>query len=116
VPGWFAPITIDGRRYVDGGVLSPTSADLLAHERLDEVFVVSPMTSLHRTPARTFGTWLERSMRARMTRTLDREIAMLEALGRRVVRIEPTGAELDAMGPNFMDPRRRGVVVDAWAP
>ena len=30
IPGWYAPVLIDGRRYVDGGTLSATSADLLA--------------------------------------------------------------------------------------
>jgi len=29
IPGWYAPVVIDGRPYVDGGTLSPTSLDLL---------------------------------------------------------------------------------------
>jgi NTE family protein len=115
VPGWFAPVAIDGHRYVDGGVVSPTSADLLVGEGLDEVIVVSPMTSRRRVPARSVATWVERSMRVMMSRILEREVAALEAAGTRVIRLEPTAAELDAMGANFMDPRRRALVVDAWA-
>ena len=30
IPGYFAPVTIDGTRYVDGGVHSTTNGDLLA--------------------------------------------------------------------------------------
>jgi NTE family protein len=73
------------------------------------------MTSRRRVPARSVATWVERSMRSLLSRILDREVAALEAAGTRVIRIEPTAAELDAMGANFMDPRRRGLVVDAWA-
>jgi NTE family protein len=46
IPGWYAPVSIGGRRYVDGGACSPTSVDLLARLGLDEVVVLSPMTSL----------------------------------------------------------------------
>ena len=45
IPGWFTPVSINGRRYVDGGTCSPTSLDLLAGRGLDEVYVLSPMTS-----------------------------------------------------------------------
>ena len=37
IPGWYQPVTIGKRRYVDGGVCSPTSVDLLTRQRLDEV-------------------------------------------------------------------------------
>lgn len=41
-----------------------------------------------------------------MTRRVDREVARLRAAGARVSRIEPTRADLDAMGANFMDAAR----------
>ena len=44
-PGWYAPVLVAGRRYVDGGTLSSTSADLLAGENLDEVYVLAPMAT-----------------------------------------------------------------------
>lgn len=47
-----------------------------------------------------------------MTRTLDAECAALRAAGTRVVRIEPTAADLEVMGGNFMDPRRRLTVLE----
>ena len=33
IPGWYAPVRIGGRRYVDGGACSPTSLDLVAAAR-----------------------------------------------------------------------------------
>ena len=45
IPGYFAPVVIDGERYVDGGAHSPTNADLVAGIGLDLVVVVSPMSA-----------------------------------------------------------------------
>jgi len=47
VPAIFRPVELDGRRYVDGGVHSPTNADVLADAeiRLDVVVVSSPMSA-----------------------------------------------------------------------
>ena len=45
IPGWYEPKEIGGRRYVDGGVCSSTSLDLLSRAELDEVYVLAPMAS-----------------------------------------------------------------------
>ena len=45
IPGWFSPVTIDGRAYVDGGTVSSTSIDALTHAGLDEVYVIAPMVT-----------------------------------------------------------------------
>ena len=45
IPGWYAPVQIGGRRYIDGGTWSTTNVDLLATESLDEVYVLAPMAS-----------------------------------------------------------------------
>ncbi|MBP2472279.1 NTE family protein [Crossiella equi] len=102
VPGWFPPV----RGYLDGGTISSVSADLLLDRGVDEVVVIAPMTSQTPAPA-TGAARLERVLRRRMTRGLDREVARLWAAGIRVRRVEPTPADLAAMGPNFMDVRRR---------
>ena len=47
IPGYFAPVTIGGVEYFDGGVHSPTSADVLADARVDIVVAVSPMSAAH---------------------------------------------------------------------
>ncbi|MGY1855439.1 patatin-like phospholipase family protein [Modestobacter sp. SYSU DS0290] len=41
VPGVYPPVTIDGRRYVDGGMRSAANADLAA--RCDRVVVIAPI-------------------------------------------------------------------------
>jgi NTE family protein len=47
-----------------------------------------------------------------MTRVIDAEITALQATGTRVLRLHPTSRELAAMGPKFMDPRRRLPALD----
>jgi NTE family protein len=106
IPGWFPPVEIDGRTYVDGGSVSSVSADLLLDRDVEEVVVVAPMTSAGGLP----GTGLhrvERLLRRQMTRGLDQEVAALREAGIRVVRVEPGADDLEAMGPNFMDLSRR---------
>ncbi|MCR1782549.1 patatin-like phospholipase family protein [Nocardioides carbamazepini] len=109
IPGWFPPVRIGDRAFLDGGTVSPTSADLLLPRvgdgSIDEVVVVAPMSSHGGAPARGL-TRVERLLRRPMTRRVDREVAALRAAGARVVRIEPTLADLDAMGANFMDGSR----------
>lgn len=109
IPGWFPAVRISGRRYADGGVVSPTSADLLLG-LVDEAVVIAPMSTAGGAPARGWSR-LERVMRAAMTKRVDSEVARLEAAGIRVIRVEPGRAELDAMGPNFMDLGRRPATV-----
>ncbi|MEE1832139.1 patatin-like phospholipase family protein [Streptomyces sp. SP17KL33] len=111
VPGWFPPVRIGGGRYADGGILSTASADLLVPSGLDEVYVVAPMSSRSPGPRRGLGRAAALLRRA-MTRTLDAECAALRATGTRVVRIEPDAADLEVMGGNLMDPRRRLTVLE----
>ncbi|GAA3914307.1 hypothetical protein GCM10023084_77480 [Streptomyces lacrimifluminis] len=111
IPGWFPPVRIDGRAYLDGGVVSPTSADLVAPLGLDEVVIVAPMATSGGAPA-TGLSRLERVARRWMTRTLDAEEHLLRAGGTRVVRIEPGAEELAVMGFNFMDVARRPATLD----
>ncbi|HVJ94587.1 MAG TPA: patatin-like phospholipase family protein, partial [Labilithrix sp.] len=112
IPGWFPPVEIGGRRYVDGGVFSPTSADLVAPLGLDEVVVVAPMASSNPGPRKGLGR-VEGLVRRRMCRTLDAEVAILRDAGMRVLRIEPEGDDLEVMGPNFMDGARRLRVLES---
>ncbi|WP_280304793.1 patatin-like phospholipase family protein [Nocardia neocaledoniensis] len=112
IPGWFPPVPIDGRAFVDGGAVSSVSADLLVPLDLDEVVIVAPMTSAGGAPA-TGLSRVERLLRAQMTKGLDAEVAALRAAGTRVIRVEPGPAELAAMGPNFMDATRRPATLAA---
>jgi NTE family protein len=44
IPGYFRPVQIDGESYIDGGVRSPTNADVLRRTELDLAIIVSPMS------------------------------------------------------------------------
>jgi NTE family protein len=107
VPGWFAPVAIGGRRYVDGAVLSPTHADLAAGLGLDEVYVLAPMASEDLDEPVSAAVRCERQLRRVMTRQLLREAAALRADGTKAVLIAPGRDDLEAMGGNLMDPTRR---------
>src|SRR5213076_3226045 len=52
IPGFYHPVTIAGRRYVDGGIHSPSNLDVLRGERLDLVICLNPTSSLDRIPPR----------------------------------------------------------------
>lgn len=112
IPGWFPPVEISGRSYLDGGSVSSVSADLLLGQDLDEVVVVAPMTTHGGLPGRGAHR-IERLLRRQMTARLDREVAALERAGVRVHRIEPGADELQAMGPSFMDLSRREATLAA---
>ncbi|MCP2289121.1 patatin-like phospholipase family protein [Nocardia amikacinitolerans] len=107
IPGWFPPVPIAGRRFVDGGAGSTASVDLLAGQGLNEVVVLAPMASTSRLPATGPGHFLERQLRDRMSAQLAAEITQLRAAGTRVLILGATAEDLAVMGPNFMDGRRR---------
>ena len=48
IPGFFRPVKIGGRRYVDGGVCSVSNLDLVAGRGLDLVICLNPLTSRRR--------------------------------------------------------------------
>lgn len=107
IPGWFPPVRIGGRCYIDGGAASTASADLLLPLGLDELVLLAPMAS--RALARPRGgARLERlALRNQMSARLDAEVRALEAAGTRVIRLDATDEDLAAMGANMMDGRRR---------
>ena len=113
IPGIYHPVTIGGRRYVDGGVSSTSNLDLLRNEGLDLVICLNPTSTLH--PIRAAlnpRDWFNLAMRNASGRRLGNEAKKLRAAGAQVVLIQPTGADLDAMGPNLMSPRNRNQVIE----
>jgi NTE family protein len=81
IPGWYAPIHIGGRRYVDGGACSTTNVDLVAGEGLDEVYVIAPMASFVDDHPRRLVTRLERRVRRQVTRRMLHEADKVQAAG-----------------------------------
>jgi len=90
VPGIWPPVTIDGRRYMDGGVRSTNNVDLAAGH--DPVVILAPYT---------IG----------LSGSLGDEI---KALGdSRVLIVTPDQLALEAIGPNPLDPSRQSSALDA---
>jgi NTE family protein len=108
IPGFFEPVEHGGRRYVDGGVHSPTNADLLADLGLDIVVVISPMSATRRGQRASLP-----SARPMHTHRLASEVKRIRAGGTPVLTFQPTPADVDAMGRNPMDAARRGAVTEA---
>jgi NTE family protein len=107
IPAWYQPMVIGGRRYIDGGACSGTSADLLARAKLDEVFVLAPMASFELDAPSSALARIERQLRRAATKRLQREAEKLRAVGTSVTMLAPGPEDLEAIGANMMDPRRR---------
>jgi NTE family protein len=107
VPGYFAPVAIDGLSYVDGGVHSPTNAAVLRGRGLDLVVVVSPMSG---TPA-SWRPDLFAAARRHCSRLLAREVRALEAEGVETVVFAPGAAEQRVMGTDMMSRARLDEVI-----
>ena len=111
IPGWYSPVTIGKRRYVDGGVCSPTSVDLLTRLRLDEVYVLSAMTSTTFDEPTQVAARLERRFRRIVTKRVLNEVRKVAATGTKVTFLGPTAEDLEVIGANLMDPKRRAQVL-----
>ena len=112
IPGWYAPVRIGSRRYVDGGACSPTSVDVVRPLGLDRLFVLSPMTSLRYDSPVSVAGRLERRFRRLSTKRVVREVKKVASSGTSVVLLGPTPDDLEAIGANLMDPRRRVAVLE----
>ena len=105
VPGIFPPVTIKGRRYIDGGMKSATNAELAAgHER---VVVVSVTGGMERA-AKAFPGLAERAKKR-----MDDELIAITSRGGQVRMILPDAESMAAFGTNLMDFSRRGEIADA---
>lgn len=110
IPGYFAPIESGGREYFDGGVHSPTNADVVADDDLDLVIAIAPMSAAGGLPSTVDG-----PLRYAIHRRLERELRTVADRGTTVVRIEPSEATLSAMGVNMMaNDRAEDVVQEAF--
>jgi NTE family protein len=112
IPGWYEPTVIGGRRYVDGGVRSMTSVDVLGGTDVQEVYVLAPMASTESDLPLQPHLRMERRLRQVLTHVLVRQARALAAQGKRVTVLTPGPRDLAAMGINLMDPRRRQAVLE----
>jgi NTE family protein len=112
IPGWYEPAVIGGRRYVDGGVRSMTSLDVLGGTDVQDIFVLAPMASTEPDHPLQPHLRMERRIRQVLTAVLIRQARALAAQGKRVTVLTPGPRDLAAMGVNLMDPRRRQDVLE----
>ncbi|UVE93875.1 patatin-like phospholipase family protein [Dietzia sp. B32] len=107
-PGWMPPVPIGDRIFVDGGMGSTASVDLISPEDADLVYVLAPMASAPGVRIPGPGGGVEyRMIRRPMSTVLHAEIATVRARGTTVVPILPTTADLAGLTPNFMNGSRR---------
>ncbi len=101
VPGYYRPVRIGKQRYIDGGVVSFSNADVVAPFAPDLVLCLSPFgttVSGGRADSAIFG-----PVRRAAAWQLRREAQRLRAQGSQVEIFEPTRADLDVMGLNVME-------------
>jgi len=110
IPGFYRPVRIGGRRYVDGGVCSVSNLDLVAGRGLDLVICLNPLTGadrdeglLDRLPLLTNGSGRRR---------LAHEERKVRRFGTEVLVIEPTAEDRAVMGRNWMSAERRQQVIE----
>jgi NTE family protein len=106
IPGYFAAVDIAGVAYVDGGLHSPTNADLLTGLDLDLVVISSPMS----VEPRTLRPRADLPLRLLFHRYLRNEVWALRRKGDQVVTIEPDAVVLRDLRLNMMDGRRVDVI------
>jgi NTE family protein len=95
VPGVWPPVTINGRRWMDGGMRSPTNADLAAGH--DRIVIIAPIGQGFR----------------RVLPSAPRHAAHLARAGHAVTVVVPDRAALAAIGGNMLDPARRAAAAQA---
>ena len=113
IPGFYAPVRIAGRRYVDGGLVSPANLDLLAGQGLDVVVCLNPTSAL--PPGRSPAAHVTRLFRTGLRSRLAQEARRLREEGTRVILLQPGADVVPTMGPNFMARDRRVQVLDQAA-
>jgi NTE family protein len=112
IPGFFTPVKIAGREYVDGGMRSTSNLDVLRDEGLDLVVCLNPTSSLHPPHAWNPVERVAAVVRNASGRRLGSEARGLRAAGTRVVLIQPVTEDHRAMGPNLMSTRNRNPVIE----
>jgi NTE family protein len=110
IPGFYRPVRIGRRRYVDGGVWSPSNLDVVAGHDLDLVICLNPSSTLDLDASP--GGPVARRFRATAGRRLGREARRVRGGGADVVLVQPTAEDLRVMGVNPMSRRRRHDVLD----
>jgi NTE family protein len=100
IPGYFAPVEIGGREYVDGGVWSPLNLDAAPAGKGARVLCLAPTAA-------------SGPLRTATTAAAAAETIVLRARGAEVELVTPDPRARRAMGPRLMDASRSGTVLAA---
>jgi len=111
IPGFYRPVKIAGKRYVDGGVWSTSNLDLLTGDPPDLVVCLNPTSSLHPPQAWNPAHQVAHFFRRASGRVLGSEAKRLRAAGAEVVLVQPTDEDHAVMGANLMATRNRNRVI-----
>jgi NTE family protein len=95
MPSVYPPVTVSGRRYVDGGARSHTNADMATGHDLVVVVAIN------------LDAWTPGGALAKLFTRLEKETQSLRDGGATVVTIEPDDGSRAAMAGNLMDFRKR---------
>lgn len=112
IPGFYHPVCIGGRRYVDGGVCSLSNLDLLAGRGLDLVICLNPTSSLAEAMGGTPAERVGGAIRAMSGRRLGHEARKLRAEGTELLLVQPSREDVAGMGLNLMARGRRVEVME----
>jgi NTE family protein len=103
VPGVYPPVTLKGRRYIDGGMRSPTNADMAVGHQVVMLIAI-----------RVGGGGANNGgVGDKMSAQLDEEVESLKEGGATVLTITPDDAAVEAFGGNLMDFGRRAAAASA---
>jgi NTE family protein len=112
IPGFYHPVEIGGRRYVDGGICSTSNLDLLCGADLDLVVCLNPMSSVAPMAGGSPADRFAALMRAAARRRLGHEARKLRADGAEVLILQPGRDDCALMGLNLMSSARRVQVME----
>ena len=106
IPGYFAPVDIGGREYVDGGVWSPTNLDLARAGRGDRVLCLVPTAAMGTSPGIAL-----RGLVAGWRLATSVEAAAARRRGATVEIVAPDAGSARVIGSDLMNPSRRPQVL-----
>jgi NTE family protein len=106
VPGFYRPVEVGGRLYVDGGIGGGVSLDLTAGLGLDLVVCLDPISCARPEVGRGGIGRIRRRIHAQLAA----QARVVEAAGTPVLLLEPAEASIRLMGLNLLSRRRVAAV------
>ena len=111
IPGFFPPVKMNGRQYVDGGIVSATSLDLAVDAGCETIICVAPLGYRMDPDARQRILTSPLLVRNFFGRQLAKEVRAARERGIEVLVIRPWTSELQQHGSNSMRHFDRAAVI-----